>query len=41
MGILVGFSSLEDPQKWLSESRLAFGKIDFDLWLISCMWEGV
>ena len=41
MGILVSFSSLEDPQKWLSDSRLTFGMTGFDLWLISCMWEGV
>ena len=29
MGILVGFSSLGDPQKWLSELRLTFGMTDF------------
>ncbi len=37
----MGFSSVGDFQKWLSEFRLTFGMTDFDLWLISCMWEGV
>ena len=29
MGIIVGFSSFEDPQKWLSDPRLTFGMTGF------------
>ncbi len=38
MGILVGFSSLGDPQKWLSELRLTFGMTDF--FVVDFMYVG-
>ena len=33
----MGFCSIEDPQKWLSEPRLTFGMTDFDFELSICL----